>query len=394
MKFVNNMSYQNGFQKFFSLEKLGKGIVLLSGMGMASINAQAAGKIELSDTSWVSVGAGVRVAGIYSDEGAPDGDSSLDFDTQNIRLYVNGQVAENIGFTFNTDEIFADGPVDVLDAFVSFSVNEQVNFHIGRHLVPADRIEMNGPFYGLTWNQYTQPLYASDQVDVAGTYGRDDGATFWGKTGKFQYAIGIFEGLSGDGTANQGDSPLMAARFAYNFLNMEDNPAYYTSSTYFGGLGDIFTVALSLQSQSDGVGTEESPGDFSGYTVDVLYEKALSSGQALTVEAEYKSFDSDYEGGSPSDPTNFGLFDGESYFLSGAYLLPGDGMGRFQPYLRYVENSPSNFDSSTLTEAGLNYIIKGHNAKVNLNFASGDANISGYKGQDTNSISVGFQLQI
>jgi len=44
-------------------------------------------------------------------------------------------------------------------------------------LTPADRIEMNGPYYALTWNQYTQPVYPSDQGGDARTYGRDDGIT-------------------------------------------------------------------------------------------------------------------------------------------------------------------------------------------------------------------------
>jgi len=369
--------------------------ILVSTLAFGAASANAGGKIEISEDAWVSVGAGLRYAAIYNDEGAPDGGSSIDYDTQNLRLYLNGQVNENISFVFNTDEIFADGPVDILDAFVSFSFSDQLNIDLGRHLVPADRIEMNGPFYSLSWNQYTQPLFASDQVDVAGTYGRDDGVTVWGKAGKFQYAVGMFEGLAGAGTANEGDSPLFAARFAYNFLNMESNPAYYTSSTYFGSLGDIFTLGLSFQAQSDGVGTAEAPGDFSGYTVDFLYEKVLGSNGVLNVEGEYKSFDSDYPSGTPSDSTNFGLFDGESYFGTIGYLLPGSDNGRYQPYVRYVENSPTDLESTTLMEAGVNYIIKGHNAKLNLNFADGDANISGFKlGPESTSVSFGVQFQI
>src|SRR5690606_25927755 len=158
-------------------------------------------------------------------------------------------------------------PVDILDAMVRFEMSPYFNVWVGRMLTPADRIEMNGPFYSLTWNQYTQPLYPSDQGGDAGTYGRDDGVTVWGKAGKFQYAVGAFDGL--EGFSNTSDSLLYAARFAYNFLNMEDNPGYYTSSTYYGGLGNILTLGVSLQSQSDGSGSATQSGDFSGYTVDL-----------------------------------------------------------------------------------------------------------------------------
>lgn len=372
-----------------------KSALAIAAVASVSAPSLAGAKLEINDDSWVSVGAGIRFAATFVEDGSPDGeDTSSDFDIQNLRLYVNGQITDKIGFTFNTDEIFGNGPTDVLDAFMRFEFNEHFNIHAGRHLVPADRIEMNGPFYALSWNQYTQPLFASDQVDVAGTYGRDDGVTVWGKAGQFQYAVGLFEGLAGNDTANQSDSPLVAARFAYNFLSMENNPAYYTSSTYYGGLGNVFTLGLSFQSQSDGVGTAANPGDFSGYAVDLLSETVLDGGGVVTFEAEYKEFDSDYIGGAPDDATDFGLFDGDSYFATAAYLIPGDGYGKFQPYVRFVENNPTDLPSSDLTEVGLNYVIKGHNARLNLNYATGDANISGYRGTDTDSISFGVQLQI
>ena len=131
------------------------------------------------------------------------------------------------------------------------------------------------------------PLLPSDQLGAAGLLGRDDGVTVWGAQGKLQYAAGLFDGLSGR------DSLLFAGRLAYNFLNMEKNPGYYTSSTYYGGGGDIFTIGISFQSQSDGWGTPAEPSDFSAFIVDGLFEKVLSGGGVVTVEGEYKSFDND-----------------------------------------------------------------------------------------------------
>ena len=270
-------------------------------------------------------------------------------------------------------------------------------------LVPADRIEMNGTFYGLTWNQYTQPLFASDQDNPnddiegqAGTFGRDTGITVWGSAGKFQYALGVFDGV--EGGPNTSDNPLFAGRFAYNFLNKEDNPGYYTSSTYFGGLGNIFTLAFSFQSQEDGVGSGLESGDFFGYTVDLLSETVLGNGDVLTVEAEYKNFDSDFTGtvsASPIGGCEFCLFDGDSSFISAAYLFKNDNTyGDFQPYIRFVSNDPSDSDSSDLTELGLNYVIKGHNARLNVNYSTGDANISGFRGADVDTLSLGIQIQI
>lgn len=358
----------------------------------------AGAKIDFGDEQFVTVGAGFRFSASSVEDAAPNGtDNSSNFNVTNMRLYIGGQIHEKIKFTFNTDEIFGDGPVDVLDAIAQFELSPMLNIWVGRLLTPADRIEMNGPFYGLSWNQYTQPLYASDQGGQAGTYGRDDGVTVWGAVDKFQYAVGFFEGVQGG--PNQSDESLFALRLAYNFLNMEQNPGYYTSSTYYGGLGDIFTLAVSFQSQSDGVGSVAEPGDFSGFTVDALYENALENGDVLTVEAEYKDFSSDFTGVSaeltPMGGCDFCLFDGDSYFATVAYLFASDEFGKYQPYVRFVENDPSDADSSDLVEVGVNYIIKGHNARLNFNYSTGDANISGYPlADDINSVSFNVQLQL
>ncbi len=220
----------------------------------------------------------------------------------------------------------------------------------------------------------------------------------WGELGKFQYAVGVFDGL--EGYSNQSDNLLYAGRFAYNFLNMEDNPGYYTSSTYYGGLGNIFTVGLSLQGQSDGTGNTVEAGDFSGYIVDVLSETVFDGGGVLTVEGEFKDFDADFTvasqpvSASTTDPC-FCLFDGDAWFATAAWLFPQEvGPGRFQPYVRFNENNPSDADSSDLTELGVNYVISGHNARINANVTSGDANLSGYPGADVDTFTLGVQLQL
>ena len=400
------MSSSNStFASSKSIRKLTSTSALILGSFIAT-NTYAAGTIKISDEASVTIGAGLRTQASIQEDSAPNGDDSFDFDVGNIRLYVSGQVTDKIGLTFNTDRV--DGEIDVIDAIARFEFSDTFNVWAGKLLVPADRIELNGPFYGLTWNQYTQPLFASDQDnpndDVegqAGTFARDTGIVVWGASGKFQYALGVFDGV--EGGPNQSDNPLFAGRFAYNFLNKEDNPGYYTSSTYHGGLGNIFTLAVSFQSQSDGVGSNLESGDFFGYTVDLLSETVLGNGDVLTIEAEYKEFDSDFTGaaaettpiGGCAGSDGFCLFDGDSAFISAAYLFKNENTyGDFQPYVRFVTNNPSDSDDSDLTEIGLNYVIKGHNARLNINYSTGDANISGFQGSDNDLLSIGFQVQI
>jgi hypothetical protein len=376
-----------------SLRKAGTCLALLGGLGAAA-ESQAAGTIDLGDGRSVSIGGGARAGFETREDAAPNGtDDSTDFNLQSARLYLSGAASDIVKFTLNTEclSCSSGAEVFVLDAIARIELSKKFNVWVGRMLTPADRIEMNGPYYGLSWNQYTVPLFPSDQDGTAGLYGRDEGVTIWGTVGKFQYAAGLFEGV--DGAPNVEDNVLFATRLAYNFLNMEDNPAYYTSSTYYGGLGDILTVALTYQSQADAVGTAAQPSDFSGTAIDVLYENALSGGAALTIEAEVKMFDADMPG-LVTFP-DFSLFDGDSFFVTAAYLLPGDSKVRWQPYLRYTSNEPDGgLADSDLTELGLNMILKSHNARMNVSFTSGDANASGFAGPDVDTISFGIQVQI
>lgn len=369
-------------------------LLLSSALVAGSVPAFAGGKIKIDDTKWISFGVGLRTSASLVSDSAPDGTSTeTNFNLENARLYVAAQATKDFKFYFGTEKMF--GEYGVLDAIIQYEPSEKFNVWLGRMLTPADRIEMNGPFYGLTWGQYTVPLYPSDNDPsngangVAGTYGRDEGVTVWGSFDKFQYAVGIFDGYSG--LENQSDAPLFAARFAYNFLNKESNPGYYTSSTYYGKGGDILTLAVSFQSQSDGYGTAIKSGSFDGYAVDFLFEKPMAKNTAITIEGEFKSFDVSNAGGA------FGstMFDGDASFASFAYLLPGDiGESMYQPYLRVTSNSPTVGDSSSLTEVGVNYIVSGHNMRLNLNYTTGDANLTGAKGADVDAVLFGMQIQI
>jgi len=367
----------------------------------------ASGTIAIGDNHTISVGAGLRTALTIGEDGAPDGKSaSTNFNVQSMRLYVDGQIHEKVKFTFNTtcegcvfgqdtgDSVGAGGNVDILDAIVRIEINPRFNVWAGRMLTPADRIELNGPYYGLSWNQFTVPLLPSDQLGKAGLLGRDDGVTVWGSYGRVQYAAGVFDGV--DGGPNQQDHPLFSGRLAINFLDQEHNPGYYNSSTYFGTGGDIMTLGLSFQTQSDGAGTAAQPTDFHGYIVDGLFEKNLGERGTVTVEGEYKVFDTSIKSAARADPGCFCLFDGDAWFVTAAYLLPNEiGIGKLQPYIRFTSNNPDGrVRDSDLTEFGVNYVVKGHNLRFNANVTTGDANLTGAPGNDKVSFLLGVQVQI
>jgi hypothetical protein len=376
--------------------------------------SDAGATFKIDDTKWVSIGAGLRTSFTTVEEGAASGKWTNHFNLDNIRLYLNAQLHEYIKIEFNTDcqTCGNGGEVRVLDAIGKFEFNPMINLWAGRMLVPAERREMNGPFYSSVYNIFATgtPFEPADfnltiksDGTSAGSFGRDDGATIWGSffEGRFQYAVGVFRGLRGG--ANADDNLLYAQRFSYNFWDVEKNPGYYTSGTYYGTGGDILTLAVSNQYQEDGAGTSADSGNFRGTTVDLLLEKVMTDGGVFTFNGEYKNYaiNSGYSQASRDAGGGFAMFEGDAVDFSAMYLLPQKiAIGRLQPYLRYVDVMPDNSPDRDSYEAGVNYIIDGHNAMVSFSWQYGDLRTkgldysSGTLGDNVHSLTLSLQLQI
>jgi hypothetical protein len=387
------------------------GSVLALSMLAMTPTVDAAKKLEIDETKWISIGGGMRSSFTSMEDAAPSGsDRNNDFNLDSARIYLNGQITETIKFELNTECVFC-GNSDleefaVLDAIVKFDLNPAFNIWAGRLLVPSDRAEMSGPYYANTYDFNRTPFFPSDySVDFgkggAGVYGRDQGVTVWGGLGsekRFTYAAGVFNGYQGG--SNQDDNLLFGTRLSYNFLEVESNPGYYTSSTYYGGGGDILTVALAAQYQQDGAGTETEATDFTGYSIDALYENALDGGSVLTLEGQVKTFDTDLTSAALADSSCFCLFSGDSAMVTALYMFPSTvGIGKFQPYVRYTKNEPDFSADREEAELGVNYIISGHNARISAFYQYGDIATKGLNytpgagGDKINAIKVAMQLQ-
>ncbi len=375
---------------------------------LVASDANAGATIKIDDDKWLSIGAGLRTSFSAVDETAGrSGDKwSTSFNLDNIRLYLNGQIHEYIKFEFNTDcgNCTDGGNMIILDAIAKFEFNEHFNFWVGRMLLPADRAELNGPFYHSTYDFNKTPFYPADQGSFsAGKFGRDDGFTLWGSITpdkKLNYAVGIFDGTNG--ASNVDDNLLYSGRLTYNFLDVEQNPGYYNSSTYYGKGGDIFTLGFAAQYQEDGAGSAALPADFFGMSVDLLGETTLSNDAVVTLEGEYKHFELNGLTPMPAmGSTNFGMFEGDAYTGTALYLHPAKvWVGQFQPYVRYTYNDAENSAHRKEYEAGINYIIDGHNARISLMYQYGDIATKGRSyatdvtGDEVHAVKLGFQIQL
>jgi hypothetical protein len=394
-------------------------VALIAGMACPLPSTYAAGKIAgENEDLWISLGLGVRTEFVAQQRGAPDGGSySNQFGINNQRFYVNGQVHKYLLFEVNTECFNCQNSINgtggnpntfggntsigLLDGVGKFQYNNYVNLWVGRLLVPGERGELNGPFYMAVFDGFKTPFNAQDfsgnfGKGGAGMFGRSDGVVYWGQVdpgyGHLQYSVGAFTGLQSGGAGsiagcttqacgpNQQSNLLYAGRLTFNFLNPEKNPGYYTSGTYYGKAGDILALAQGVNWQKNGAGSFLHSSDYTALITDLLFEKPLKGDMGvITANAEYKRYIADYSPLAFSDNSgNFGMFRGHSYTGYALYMFPQEvGIGRFQPYARYTWIQPEQSTNRRETEAGVNYVISGHNARVSAFWQYGDLQTKG-----------------
>ena len=379
----------------------GAALALMAGMASTVPSAYAGGTIKVDDDKYISIGMGIRQSFNMVEDGSASGSQwSNSFNINNARIYINGGIHKYVKFAFNTEcfncavgsssGAFGDrSNIGLLDAIGQFEINELVNFWVGRTLVPTERGELNGPFYHAVFDGFRTPFNQADfsgniGAGGAGLYGRDNGVVFFGKVHPggthLQYVASVFQGLRSSLGAgpNQRDSLKYAGRLTWNLLNDESNPGYYTSGTYYGTAGDILALAVGGEYQNAGAGSNANKSAFGSFVSDILFEKVLPNNNGVfTANAEYKRYWAQSlaaQGGVASGNGDcFCLFSGTSFTAYALYLFPQEvGIGRFQPYGRYTFVNSVHTSALDEFEAGMNYIISGHNARISTFWRTGN----------------------
>ncbi|MBI1285860.1 MAG: porin [Thiobacillus sp.] len=346
--------------------------------------AHAGGTITWGEDKSVSLGLGMRSSFSSVEGGAANGSRAENIGLDSVRIYMGGSLNKYIKGTFNTEK--NGDTITLLDGYAQFEFMDEFNVWVGRMLPPSDRSNLDGPYYLSNWVYPTAPYYPAIFA------GRDDGATVWGKMldKKLVYALGVFKGHNrAAGASNQSSSLLWAGRIAYNFLDAEPNPAYYTSSTYYGSV-DVLTLAFAGQYQKNGVGTALLPGDYTEWNADLLFEKKLDFG-VVTLEGAYYDVSTQGVVDTVLPGTNTGgITAGDAFLVSGAYMFPEKvGWGFVQPYGRYQELDPDVGLKTKQYDIGANYVIDGHNARISLDYTAAKVGTGSYK----DSFIIGVQLQ-
>lgn len=356
--------------------------------------AQARVVVPFGDDQWFSVGFGLRP--FFSDvtRNRAAGTNPARVDLESFRLYTSASFTRYLKATFNA-EVTSNSTIQVLDGYGQFEPMDEINLWGGRMLPPSDRSNLDGPYYLLGWSYPGVVSRYPGKVS-----GRDDGGTVWGKLfdKRLTYSFGIYDGHNQIvGASNQYGHPLFAGRLNLNLLDPDPDPAYYTSSTYFG-TADVLAIGVATQYQQDGVGNQFQRGDFTAWNVDVLFEKKLGEFGAATFEGAYYRY---YTNGVNDVAVTFnnarstdlvgGIRPGEAYMLGAGYLIPYMiGWGRFQPYFRYQ----SFRDTLAATwerqyDMGVTYVIDGHNLHINANYGINQFTAR----KDVDKFILGLQIQ-
>ena len=354
--------------------------------------------------------AGMRVQAWYQyveDGKGDDHDKALnDFMVRRAYFYIKGQATEKVGFFAHlaADRIGQDGldkpsvglgsGFAVRDAWVNYKFDDACTFQIGRMYIPFTRFFGTESTFGLLTLElpFTQggvrgaPFFTSK-------VGRDDGVVVWGNpsNGLLQYRLGVSEGIEGS-SENPDDNLRFTGRVSLNLLDPEKG--WYNKGTYLGkkkvlaiGAGYDYQPDLTLGGMDDQ--SNEA------WTTDIFFDHPVGAG-AVTAELSYVNLK------NSTQTLGFSRLakgkDAQIYYIQAGYLFPGQiGPGRLQPYFRYEHMDVKDAPDTSFPCAGVNYFIKGHSAKLTIDWTlvHQKEKIEGLTGNfsgDKNQNIVTFQL--
>jgi len=250
------------------------------------------------------------------------------------------------------------------DLWITLDLDESFKVQAGRMYVPLTRN------YGTT---STKALLTTDLSFMQGgirggifytsKVGRDDGVTLWGNPfdGLFQYRLMISEGM--ESSANPDDNLRFVGRAVLNLL--EPETGWFNQGTYLGQK-KVLSLGAAFDSQNDLTLNNQTGRDNFTWTVDAFFDHPVGKG-AVTAETGFINLRNSTQANgfvqlAPGDNAEF------LYFQTGYFFGTRVAGGNIQPYFRYEDISVEQKADTRFLSGGLNYYLKGHNAKASLDY--------------------------
>ena len=354
-------------------------IKILSGFALifsVSATANAGYTLNFTDDAKGEIGIWAQSWYQYREKGKND-ERLHDFMVRRLYLNFKGEASPIVGFFLHVaaDRIGQEGldtPSLALgsglafrDAWISFNFSEAFKVQFGRMYIPLTRN------YGTT---STKSLLTTDlaflqggvrgSIFYAGKVGRDDGVTIWGNPfdGSIQYRFMVSEGV--EEANNVKDNLRYAGRVSLNLL--EPEKGWFNKGTYLGKK-KVLAIGGGIDHQQDLTLNGKAGRDNFIWTVDLFLEHPVGTG-AVTLEAAYIDIENCTQTHNLSNLAAGD--DAANWYGQAGYLLPGQiGSGQLQPYLRYETVSLDRKTDTQFSGGGINYYIKGDNAKISLDYS-------------------------
>jgi hypothetical protein len=348
-------------------------------------------RLLLGKNRWIQfhyfLQAGVQTARTWDSDATPaetDSDAywSKDFFLKRSRLILNGQVAKNVFFFMQTDDLKAgasssndneennvtgENKMFTQDAYIQFKAYDALQLYVGLLTVPFARQNMQSAAttLGTDLNRLQIPFtgYSNE--------GRDTGLMLRGMlfSQHFEYRLGAFRGLdrevvAEDNIRNENDYPRIAGRIQFNVFDADSTEAengYFYSGNYLGKR-NVVAFGFGIDYQQDVYEQGDSYDDYFAWAFDLTIDYKVADGYAFPFQ-----FGMIRANNSPSDDALDGKF--WAYYVQTGFLI----LDTFQPFIKYsCKHDEINFfgskESGTVS-GGLNYFIRGHHANVKLEYS-------------------------
>lgn len=317
----------------------------------------------------VNAGAAEGLAGAVNGDPSRGG-THYDFSIRRAQIAVAGQIVPAFGFNLTLEHNnlgknrSAGSGFLPLDAYIDWGLSESTRVVVGAFPPPFSRNRLTQPFSLIGLDR---PLMEEIMPDVAPFLDkRDRGMMLMGNYGGFQYRYAVTSGAVPQETG--AETLRTTWRIQMAFADPEDG--VFMKEAYLGEK-QVFTIGYGSDAQEKiSVGPGGAPANYTGVTYDI----ALEGGKGVNlIFAHYR-----YGWGNAERTGSNGLFaQGSGWNLTAAFINPesidpAKGMaGIFQPYLRHTSwdaESSSPSAKQTRTAAGFAYYLKGHDAKIVLEY--------------------------
>ncbi|OGV66580.1 MAG: hypothetical protein A2283_05360 [Lentisphaerae bacterium RIFOXYA12_FULL_48_11] len=341
-------------------------VVVAAVLVAGSVFAGPKWEVGSDSNCWMQLGILAQPHFLYTD----DGTDKEDFFLRRGRIILSGQVMDGVMFFVETDSANAGkngvptAHVDIQDAYVDFRLNKS---DLGEQWLKAGLLLLPFSFENRAGASTLLGVdYNTEVIKLVNSFvWRDYGAELHGNlSDRFSYIVGAYDGYdSAEGTKNPEASLRLTGHIALNLIGKAET-SWFFSQERLGKGAPYFSIGAGIDQQDKATLT------YTTVTGSTNKVRTITDNEALVV---------DFQSGCQAGPVGLTLnggwytwdnvsFDGDTACVElGAMVKQTQLTGKYS-----VQDADSNVSVEDYT-VGLNYFLKGHNARGGVEYRWGDS---------------------